>query len=120
MLTHEALTSWAEQHFPLHLFPFNSLSVGDDDDQYGRDAADDDDDCQSQERPLCVAHSLRGFLHAGHHVGGSDLQNPSTGREKGLELLIDVQEFTVQKPLGGQTWQIYGTESLRLLRQNLY
>lgn len=74
------------------------LSVGDNDDQYGGDTADNDDNCQSQQRPLCVAYTLHSFLYAGHHVRGSDLQNPSARREEGLELLIDVQEFTIKKP----------------------
>lgn len=75
-----------------------SLSVGDNDNQNGRDAADNDDHCQGQQCSLCVAHSLHSFLYTSHHFRGSDLQNPSTGREKRLELLIDVQEFTIKKP----------------------
>lgn len=76
----------------------NLLSVGDDDDQYGRNAADDDDHCQSQERPLGVAHSLHSFLYAGHHLRGSDLQNSSAGWEKRLELFVYVQEFAIEEP----------------------
>lgn len=75
-----------------------SLFVGDNDNQYGWDTADNDNNCQSQQRPLCVAYSLHSFLHAGHHLRGSDLQNPSTRREERLELFIDVQEFTIKKP----------------------
>lgn len=76
----------------------NLLSVGDDDNQYGRNAADYDDHCQSQERPLCVAYSLHSFLYAGHHLWGSDLQNSSTGRKERLELFVDVQEFAIEEP----------------------
>lgn len=75
-----------------------SLSVGDNDNQNGWDAADNDDHCQGQQCSLCVAHSLHSFFYTSHHFRGSDLQNPSTGREKRLELLIDVQEFTIKKP----------------------
>lgn len=82
----------------MHHFPVNLLSVGDDDDQYGGNAADYDDHCQSQERPLSVAYSLHGFLHASHHLRGPDLQNSSTGWEKRLELFVDVQEFAVKEP----------------------
>jgi len=78
----------------------NLLSVSEDDYKYGGDAADDDDNGQSQQRPLCVADRLHSFLHAGHQFRGSDLQNPPARREEGLELFIDVQQFTIQKPLG--------------------
>lgn len=74
------------------------LSVSDNDNQYGRYTADDDDDCQSQQRPLCVAHTLHSFLHAGNHLRGSYFQNPAPRREKRLELFIDVQKFTIKKP----------------------
>lgn len=74
------------------------LPVGDNDDQDGGDAADDDDNGQRQQRSLRVADSLHSFLHVGHHLGGSDLQNAPARREEGLELLVDVQEFAVQKP----------------------
>lgn len=82
----------------MHLFPVNLLSVGDDDDQYGRNAADYNDHCQSQQRPLRVAYSLDSFLHAGHHLGGADLQDSSAGWEKWLELFVDVQELAVEEP----------------------
>lgn len=72
-----------------------SLSVGNDDDQYAGNAADDDDNREGQQRPLRVAYSLLCFLYTGHYFGGSDLQNPSTRREERLELFIDVQEFAV-------------------------
>ncbi|TNN46357.1 hypothetical protein EYF80_043445 [Liparis tanakae] len=92
----------------------------DDDDQYGGHAADDDNDRQRQQRPLRVADGLHGFLHAGHHRGGPDLQNPSTGREEGLELFVDVQEFTVQKPGGenrsDETFKDSGYQRRRVLK----
>lgn len=52
-----------------------SLSIGDDDNQDGRDAADYDDNRESQKRPLSVAYGLDSFLHTRHHFGSPDLQN---------------------------------------------
>ncbi len=98
------------------------LSVGDNDDQYGGDAADNDNNCQSQQRPLCVAYSLHSFLHTSHHFRGSDLQNPTTRREEGLELFIDVQEFTVEKPLDEKHNDVTETMYIwqKTLHNNLY
>lgn len=75
-----------------------SLPVGDDHDQDGWDAADNDDDCESQQRPLGVANSLGSFLNTRHHFRSSDLQNSSPRWEERLELFIDVQEFPIKKP----------------------
>lgn len=97
-ISQEVNELWQPNILFMHHFPVNLLSVGDDDDQYGGNAADYDDHCQSQERPLSVAYSLHGFLHAGHHLRGPDLQNSSTGWEKRLELFVDVQEFAVKEP----------------------
>lgn len=75
------------------------LPVGDNDYQYGGHTADDYNNRQSQQRPLRVAYILHSFLDAGHHLRGPDLQNPPTRREEGLELFVDVQEFTIEEPL---------------------
>lgn len=81
-----------------HCIRWHSLPVRDDDNQDGRDAADYDDDCESQQRPLGVADSLDSFLHARHHFRSSDLQDSSSRWEERLKLFIDVQEFPIQKP----------------------
>lgn len=74
------------------------LLVSDNDNQYSRHTADDDDNCQSQQRPFCVAYSLDSFLDTGHHFRGSNLQDSPAGGKVGLELLVNVQEFTVKEP----------------------
>lgn len=74
-----------------------SLFVGDHDDEDGGDAAEDDDDGQGQERPLRVAHGLGGLLHAGHDVGGADLQDAAAFPQIRLELLIDFQDVAIEE-----------------------
>lgn len=75
------------------------LFVGDHDDEDGRDAAEDDDDSQGQERSLRVAHGLGSLLHAGHNVRGADLQDAAALTQIRLELLIDLQHVPVEKPI---------------------
>lgn len=79
-----------------------SLFVGDHDDEDGRDAAEDDDDGQGQERSLRVAHGLGGLLHAGHDVGRADLQDAAALAQVGLELLVDLQHVAVEKSVSRQ------------------
>ena len=71
------------------------LSVRDDHHQDGGHTAEDDDDSEGQQRPLGVAHRLGRLADPGHHVGGPDLQDASPGRQVELEVLVDVQQFTV-------------------------
>ncbi len=73
------------------------LFVGDHDDEDGRDAAEDDDDGQGQESPLCVANSLSCFLHTGHNVRGADLEDAAALAEVRLELLVDFQNISIEK-----------------------
>lgn len=82
---------------PSHLWQY-SLFVRHHDDENGRDAAQDDDDGQGQQRPLCVAHRLCSLLHSRHNVRRTDLQNPSSLTQVRLELFIDVQNLPIQKP----------------------
>lgn len=89
-----------------------SLFVGDHDDEDGGDAAEDYNDGQSQECPLRVAHRLGGLLHAGHNVGGADLQDAAALPQIGLELLIDFQDVAIEESVsrGGQQenqWMAY-------------
>lgn len=79
-----------------------SLFVSDHDDEDGRDAAEDDDDGQGQERSLCVAHGLGCLLHTGHDVRGADLQNTAALAQIWLELLIDFQHVAVEKSVSRQ------------------
>lgn len=79
-----------------------SLFVGHHDDEDGRDAAEDDDNGQGQERSLRVAHSLGCLLHAGHNVRGADLQDPAALAQIRLELLIDFQHVAIEKSVSRQ------------------
>lgn len=75
-----------------------SLPVADHDDENGWHAAQDDDDSQGQQCPLCEAHGLRLLLHVGHHVRRADLQDSPALTQVGLELLVDIQQFAIQEP----------------------
>ena len=81
----------------------HSLFVGNHDDDDGRDAAEDDDDGEGKQRPLCVAHGLGRLFHSGHDVGSADLQDVSSLTQVGLELLVDVHQLLVQRPVGWNT-----------------
>lgn len=76
-----------------------SLFVGNHDDEDGRNAAEDDDNGQSQESSFGVAHSLRGLLNAGHDVWGADLKDTASFAQVRLELLIDLQHIPIQEPV---------------------
>lgn len=73
------------------------LFVGNHDDEDGRDAAQDDDDGQSQQSSLGVAHSLSGLLHAGHDVRRSDLKDAPSLAEVRLEFFVDFQHVPIEE-----------------------
>lgn len=80
------------------MIPEHSLFVGDHDNEDCRDAAEDNDDCQSEESSLCVANSLGSLLHTGYDVWRAYLEDSAAFTQVRLELLVDFQHIPIEKP----------------------
>lgn len=75
-----------------------SLSVADQNDQNGRDTAENDDEGKCQQGPFCVAQTFSSLFNAGHCLRGPDLQNASSFPIMRLEVFVDIKKFAIQKP----------------------
>lgn len=67
------------------------LSVADQNDQNGRNAAEDDDEGKRQQGPFCVAQTFSSLFNAGHCLWSPDLQNASSFPIMRLKVFIDIK-----------------------------